>query len=136
MSDQNINVVAVPVEGLGQFLFKRRAMRQEMAIRVEQARLTEGVSLDEFTELYFEAFATLKVLLVEAPEASGLASHELDGLDPFDDDSYAKVLKVWRALRQKEETFRRARKAVPGDGEGVGGDVRPLVSPDLQPGAD
>lgn len=111
MSDTDISIFPLQVEGLGQFLFRRRRMRLDIACNVERARLTEGVRLDPFTYNFVNAIAELKVLLVEAPDGSGMQPDELDELDTFDDEAYAKVIKVWSALDDKEQTFRKGTSA-------------------------
>jgi hypothetical protein len=109
------------VEGVGQFVFGRRGMRDEIRCSVELRRLTEGVPVDGETLVFLRAIADLRVMTVAAPP--GWNPEELDDLDPFEDTAYANVLKCWEALRDKEETFRVARKAEPQGGGGASGDV-------------
>jgi hypothetical protein len=116
MSESTSNVFVETVDGVGQFTFRRRTMRLEFATQAERARLSEGAPVTPYMAMFIEAFADLKVMLVDPPD--GWGPEALDELDPFDDAVYGRVLKVWSALRGKEETFRKARTQVPGSGAG------------------
>ena len=122
-------VVNVPGEGV--FKFRKRTMRTQISIECEYTRLTEGVpAVTDFLARLAGAFADLTVLTVEAPKG-----WDLDELDGFDDDDYARLTKVWEALRGQEATFRQAGGAqAPREGEG--GDVRAVVPADVPPGSD
>ncbi|MFD3263214.1 hypothetical protein [Phenylobacterium ferrooxidans] len=111
----------ITVEGIGAFTFSKRTLRSGFAISAEYARLTEGEPLDALTGRFAEAVATLKILTVAAPD--GWAPSDLDDLSPFDDEAYANLVKVWSALSEKEETFRRPGAKGKSSGEGEGGDV-------------
>lgn len=111
----------ISVEGIGSFTFSKRTLRSGFAISAEYARLTEGEPLDALTGRFAEAVATLKVLMVDAP--SGWGAADLDDMSPYDDATYANLLKVWGALSDKEETFRRAGAKSKGGGEDEGGDI-------------
>lgn len=126
--------LVVPVEGIGTFVFSPRRLRQEIAINVEFARLSEAVTLDGFTSMFVRAVAELKVLTLEAPD--GWQPAQLDDLDAYDDATYGRLLKVWHALTDKEESFRRDRKASQTSGQGSGGELPPVVPQNLQPAAD
>lgn len=99
----------VTVEGIGTFTFMRRRMREEMAISAEYSRLTEGV---EVPTVWLDNVAgwisQLGVLTVHAPAGWTL---DLDELDPEDQDTYERLVKVHRALREKEKSFRTGRAA-------------------------
>jgi len=103
------------VEDVGTFVFARKAMREQVSIAVEYARLTEGVP--EVVEILGdipEAMATIKVLTVSAPEG-----WDADTLDPEDKESYEKIMKVWGALRDKLAGFRKSKHhGSEGEGEG------------------
>lgn len=117
------------VDGVGIFTFAKRDMRDNFKVRAEYVRLTEGVTPtgdDDFMDIFAGAVAAIKVLTVEAP-----AGWEIDALDPFDDENYGKVMKVWEALRGKELTFRPNRAGVQNPGQGAGGVIRDMVSADL-----
>jgi hypothetical protein len=113
MSETESSQFVEPVEGIGTFTFARRNMRLEIKSAVERKRLSEGEELDGFTALFVEAVADLKVLIVEGPD--GWSPSQIDDMNPFDDATYGRVLKVWSALRGKEETFRGSGKAVSSD---------------------
>ena len=89
------------VEDIGTFTFGRRKMADHIKINVEYARMVEGVEPTPWLDLIVTWVATLKVLTVRAPE-----DFVVDELDPHDDESYAKLLKVHAALRAKEDDFR------------------------------
>ncbi|SAK98667.1 hypothetical protein AWB80_07567 [Caballeronia pedi] len=121
------------VEGVGTFTFARRNMRRELAIATEFSRLTEGVATPSpFLETVAGMISTLKVLTLLAP-----AGWDLDELDPLDDESYAKLMKVHAALRAKEGSFRR-KNGVASEAQrsGDGNDAALLVSSQVQPGTD
>lgn len=104
----------VRVEGVGDFVFGRRKMADHLKISVEHARITEGVTpTPPWLDSVATWIATIRVLAVRVPEG-----FDIDELDPLDDDSYAKLLKVNMALRAKEDSFRgRPAPAMPGGGE-------------------
>lgn len=91
----------VSVENIGSFTFGRRTMRDEIKIQVEYARMIEGVTPTEWLALVAGWIATLKVMTVRAPDGWAI-----DELDPLDDETYAKLQKVSKALDAKESSFR------------------------------
>lgn len=94
----------VEVEGIGTFTFARRAMRDHIKIAVEFSKLTDGVETPSRNlEFIADIIATLRVLTVEAPDGWDM---DLDKLDPLDDDTFPRILKVFTALREKELSFR------------------------------
>lgn len=115
------NEFVAEVPGIGQFTFAKRTMRLEIRASVELRRLTEGVVMDDFTLTFLRAMADLKALILQAPD--GFNPSDLDDMDPDDDDTYGRILKVWGALREQEATFRRAREASKGSGASPSGDV-------------
>lgn len=121
MSDSP-NQFVETVEGIGTFTFAKRTMRNEIRITVEKARLTENVDLPPYQDMFINAVCALKVLVIEGPDDTW-TPEGLDAADPFDDEAYGRVLKVWSALRGKEETFRTAGAARPPGGEAPVGDV-------------
>ena len=100
----------VDVEGVGSFTFGRRKMGDEIKIQVEYARMIEGVEPTDWLATVAGCIAALKVLTVRAPE-----DWDIDEMDPLEDDTYRKLLKVHRALSDKEASFRSGSKT---DGEG------------------
>lgn len=93
---------SVDVEGIGTFIFARRTMRDEIRIQREFARIIDGVEPTAWLAQVGGWLSDLGVLTVEAPE-----DWDIDGMDPLDDETYAKLLKVHTALREKEGSFRR-----------------------------
>ena len=123
----------VTVEGIGTFTFGRRRMRDELAIAAEFSRLTEGV---ETPTLYLQGVAgwisTLKVLTVEAPEG-----WDIDAMDPLEEDTYANLVRVHSALRDKEGSFRSgAKQTGKAERQGDSQDPGVLVSADVPARAD
>ena len=128
-SDFTINV-----EGIGEFVFARRTLRDEMRIAAEYSRLTEGtLTPTPWLELVAGWVSTLKVLTVRAPAGFD----DFDALDPLDEDVYASLSSIHRALREKEGSFRkRPDQAGKASGAGDGGQPGVLVSPQVPAGAD
>lgn len=105
----------IDVEGVGNFMFARRTMRDEMRIASEYSRLTEGVMTPTpFLAAVAGWIATLKVLMVTGPK-----DWDLDEMDPLDEDVYKRISKVNKALRNKEGQFRKT-KGTPGQEPGQG----------------
>lgn len=114
----NKNDFIVEVPGEGRFIFARRSMGDEIAIQREYARHAGGVEPTVWLATLAEYLSTLSVLTVEAPE-----SWDIDAMDPLDDESYKRIGRVFAALRERENTFRR--KSDPS-----GKDQRPLPGGD------
>jgi len=108
----------VPIPGVGDFTFAKRTIGLDMAINREICRISQNVPLDAVSQLYTDAFATLKVLTVEGPP--GWAPDELEDMDSYDPATYENIIKVWEELRKKEETFRSKWAPKTGDSEGEG----------------
>lgn len=123
----------VSVEGIGTFSFGKRTMRDELRIAAEFSRLTEGVdSPTPFLATVAGWISQLRVLTVSAPDG-----WDLDALDPLDSDSYAKLLKVHGALREKEGSFRRGKNAAgESDSASALANAGVLVPPEVQPRAE
>lgn len=102
----------VDVDGIGTFTFGQRKMADHIKINVEYARLLEGVTPTPWLDTLTQWVSTLKVLMVRAPEG-----FVLEDLDPLEDSAYAKLFKVYTALRAKEDSFRPGSKAA---SEGAG----------------
>jgi hypothetical protein len=108
MSQTAGRTFALPIEGIGTFIFAKRNMRLQFKITAEFTRLTEGLpegdlSLD--ARATATAVATLKVLTVEAPEGWGPA--DLDNVDPLDEEAQGKLARIFLALRAREDSFRK-----------------------------
>lgn len=91
----------VPVEGVGEFVFAKRAMRDEIDIQVEYARMLQGVEPTNWLQAVCGWLSDLRVLIVRAPD-----SFDLDELDPLDPETYAKLGRVHGGLKEKENSFR------------------------------
>lgn len=121
----------VPVEGVGEFTFGRRSMRDHIAINVEYSRLTAGVNPTDWLDMVCTCMATIKVLAVHVPDG-----FDIDAMDPLDPETYDRLLRVHAAMRVKEDSFRRpAKTGGPGAGQAPGADGGVLVSSQVQPGA-
>jgi hypothetical protein len=94
----------VPVEGVGDFVFAKRTMADEIKVQVEFARMIDGVEPTQWLQVVCGALADLRVLTVKAPD-----SWDIDDLDPSDEDVYANLVKVHEAFREKERSFRRSK---------------------------
>lgn len=103
----------VKVEGVGSFTFGRRTMRDEIAIQVEYARIIDGVEPTAWLQAVGGWLSVLRTLTVRAPEG-----WDLDAMDPLDDETYARLNKVYEALVEQERSFRRGSKPA-GQGSGA-----------------
>lgn len=123
----------IEVEPHGTFTFARRTMRDELRILAEVSRLTEGLE-NPTNQLSVLAgwIAPLKVLTVKAPDG-----WDIDTMDPLDPAVYEKLIKVYGALRDKEDSFRPgAAGGVKASGPADGQENGVLVSAQVQPSAD
>jgi len=110
----------VDTPDIGRFNFARRQIGDVFKIRGRYNQLTEGFYDAEgrMADLVALAYVTIQTLLVSGPEG-----FDIDALDPLlDDDFDSKLLVIWRALRDKELSFRPQPKetsqaARPGTGE-------------------
>lgn len=91
----------VSVDGIGNFVFARRTMRDEMKIQVEYARYIDGVTPTDWLASVAGWMAALGVLTVSAPEG-----WDIDEMDPLDNDSYTKMATVYSTLVKQERSFR------------------------------
>lgn len=122
----------VPVDGIGTFTFARRKMADEMKIQVEYARMIDGVEPTQWLSLVAGWMSALMVLTVKAPDG-----WDLDELDPLDNDTYAKLKRVYDELMLKEQSFRPGHgQARQGERAGAGGNDTVLVPQEVQPSAD
>lgn len=119
----------VKVEGIGDFVFGKRGMRDEIKINVEFSKYLEGI---ETPTEYLSGLATwmsvLRVLMVSGPDKWA----DMDALDPFDEDTYSGLMRIYVELRKKEDSFRPPSKkggATGGPGDGGNGGV--LVPPQV-----
>lgn len=123
----------VDVEGVGNFRFAKRTMRDELRIETEYSRLTEGVATPtDYLALVARWMSTLGVLTVSAP-----AGWDIEAMDPLEDTTYSKLSRVFDALREKEGSFRRPATqggAGPRPGDEPGSSV-PVPAPVQPPAA-
>lgn len=119
----------VQVEGIGQFKFARRSLGDELKVQVEYARITEGV-MQPTPWLYSLGtwLSALRVLMVGAPDG-----WDMEAMDPLEDDTYDQIKKVYEAMRDKEDSFRRKPgKTGQAPSQGDGKDDRVLVPEKVQ----
>lgn len=103
------------VPGVGEFVFAKRTMRDEIATQVEFAKMIDGVpSPTPWLNAVCGAISDLKVLTVKAPE-----NWDLNTLEPHDPETYKKLLAVHEALLNKERSFRPG-AAKAGEASGAG----------------
>ena len=122
------NTYTLNVDGIGPFEFRRHTMQQEYRVVAEFGRLSEGAPLPDWANSFFSMVAQLKVLTVKAPK-----EWDIELLDPLDESDLEKIEKVYRAMRDKEDSFRVRRGAASeGSGEAPGGDGGSLVQTDIQ----
>ncbi len=99
MTDRTYNV---NVEGIGNFVCRRRTMRVAVAISAEYNRLTEGAStVSKELDAIADFLSFLAVVVVSGPE----------GWDPYlcDPDSAQEIERlqsVYRAIKDAEARFR------------------------------
>lgn len=114
----------VTVPDVGDFVFGKRTMRDEIATQVEYARVLDGVSPTPWLEAVVGAIADLSVLTVKAPDG-----WDIDAMEPHDPVTYSKLIAVHRGLLEKERYFRGAAgQGGEAGGPGAGGDHRVPVS--------
>lgn len=95
----------VEVPGVGNFVFRRRVLRDQVGIEAEAIRILGGPTEDKGLQSTALALATLAALTVTAPD-----EWDLDNVDPLDDEAVARVFQVYGRLRQAEDDFRRGSK--------------------------
>lgn len=131
--EPSVKDFTVQVKGVGNFVFARRSLADEISIQVEYSRITQGVpspTLALFTLAL--AMATIRVLMVECPDG-----WDMDALDPLDDDEFEQIERVFTALRAKEDTFRKRPRAGSQEvGAGNGQDNGVLGQEEVQPPAE
>lgn len=123
----------IDVPDVGRFSFARRKLDDEMKIAVEYSLMTQGIATpSDWLGIMAGAVSQLRVLTVTAPDG-----WDVDEMDPLDEDTYAKIIKVHRALREKEHSFRKGAVApVQASGQGNSAEPGVLVPAQVQPGAD
>lgn len=92
----------ITVEGVGKFTFGRRTWRDELAIQREYADILNGVIPTTWLNTLANWTSVIKTLLVRAPDG-----WDLDNIDPLEDETYQQIGRVFDALLEKENSFRR-----------------------------
>lgn len=133
MRQPSVTDFDVPVADVGDFRFARRTVGDVMKIRAIYHAMV-GDTDDETLSYYAGAVAALTVLAVSAPPGFENPAR-IDLIET--PDALDKVLAVYNALRQKEDSFRRG-PTLPGaaDGAGNGGDAAVPVPQEVQPPAE
>ncbi|EBO9898489.1 hypothetical protein EF72_21365 [Salmonella enterica] len=108
----------VDVPDIGSFRFARRSIHDEMQIQRYFSEYTGGCQPTSWFTTLSEFMSVLRTLIVTAPEG-----WDIDALDPLDEESYAQLSNVYKALREQEERFR-GRTPAPRESEGPGNDER------------
>lgn len=91
----------VSVEGIGDFTFGQRKMSDHTRILVEYSRITEGVAPTPLLDAIAGWIAPIRVLAVRVP-----AGFDLEELDPLEEATYDKLMRINSALSAKERSFR------------------------------
>lgn len=111
--DQDQRTFGLDVEGVGNFAFRHRTMRDELRIATEYSRLTEGIDTpSKQLDAIANMLSTVKVLCAEPPDG-----WDIETMDPLDPQTFAQLFTVYSALREREKFFR-SRPGQTGQGEG------------------
>ena len=122
----------VQVEGIGLFVFRRRAMADFSRIPNKALEILGGIPQHPILYDRAHMLAELEVLTVQAPDGWKLLE-----MDPLDDDDQAKFAEVHRRLIEEEARFRgrsTEKRAESGAGSEPDGGVR--VPAPVSPPAD
>lgn len=92
----------VTVDGVGEFYFRRRVMRDQFRIHADTMRILGGPVSDAMLWNSAAAMATIGVLMVSGPTEGW----NIEDLDPLDPDDVATLYKVHGRLLEEEEKFR------------------------------
>jgi len=92
----------VPVDGVGEFTFRRRRLRDGLMIQREYSDII-GACLTPVEGFQAAAnwVATLRVMTVKGPPG-----WDLEAMDPDDNGDVLKMASVYGALRAREDGFR------------------------------
>jgi len=91
----------VEVDKIGRLCFARRTLADQLLIRGRYNAATEGnYDVDgNMADIAALAYVTIQTLLV--------SGFDIETIDPLMDDEWdTKIMSVWRALREKELSFR------------------------------
>lgn len=96
----------VDVPEVGRFTFGMRKLGDELEVQKHYSRTLDG---DEHPTEWLSTLAgwlaTLTVMTVRAPEG-----WDIEGMDPTDQETYARLAQVYTAFVEKERSFRREQK--------------------------
>ena len=102
----SIKPYQLEVDGIGEFTFRRRNMRDQIRIEAEAERITGGpVENKSPLQRAAIAIATLSVLTVKAPDG-----WDVDAMDPLEQADVETVLKVAGEVYEAEARFRERAK--------------------------
>ena len=97
----------VEVDKIGRLSFARRTIGDQFKIRSRYNAATEGhYDADgNMADISALAYVTIQTLLV--------SGFDIESIDPLmDDDFDVKLMSIWRALREKELSFRPSKNVV------------------------
>lgn len=92
----------VAVEGVGDFVFRKRMLKDQITIQANASRMLGGPVDDAELRSFVHALATIQCLTVQAP-----ADWKPEDMDPLETEETAKLWDVHEALRVAEEKFRK-----------------------------
>ena len=96
----------VSVDGVGDFVFKRRSLDAQFKIEAAAVRFLGGETASDSLYRMAMSFATVSHLAVTVPDG-----WNIDEIDPLDNEQLDRVHLVFRRLRAAEETFRAGAKS-------------------------
>lgn len=96
----------VTVEGVGDFVFRRRTLDSQFKILAAAVRMLGGETVAEHLHMMAVAVETVRHLTVTAPDG-----WSIEDIDPLDQEQIDRVLLVFGRLRAAEDTFRFGAKA-------------------------
>jgi hypothetical protein len=103
MREPSKNDYSVMVAGVGNFIFARRTLGDEISIQVERSKILDGT--EHPTDFLWNLavwMSALRVLMVKAP-----ADWDLESLDPLEAETFDQISRVFLEMRNKEDSFRR-----------------------------
>lgn len=119
--------IAFNVPEEGDFVFLERTIESNIKIAARTSELI-GSSENEGVAWYADTYCTLKELLVEMPDG-----FSVEGLDPLDPNSGDRMFAVYKALKEKELSFRkRSGQGSQAASKESGGDASTMVQEDVQ----
>jgi hypothetical protein len=92
----------VNVEGVGDFVFRKRMLKDQIAIQANASRMLGGPVEDAELRSFAHALATIELLTVQAP-----ADWKPSEIDPLEPEQTQKLWDVHEGLRDAEEKFRK-----------------------------